>query len=133
LGTKITRKDVRQALDDQRFATAQGLTTMPAGSLSSCRRLAAVGLCTKSVRSGLPGKKIIMRKKSTKIALFDLDDSLVDHSGQVLKDLQKMAAPCEPPPVLHSKLPHYEARYHAITSQVGWWRNLASSSWVGYS
>lgn len=58
------------------------------------------------------------------IALFDLDDTLVDYSGQLLRDLQRLASPNEPPPVLYADIPYIEARRHVITSQVGWWLKL---------
>lgn len=58
------------------------------------------------------------------IALFDLDDTLADYAGQLLKDLQKIASPLEPPPELYANIPYIEARRHVITSQVGWFRKL---------
>jgi len=59
-----------------------------------------------------------------KIALFDLDDTLADYCGQVLKDLRLIASEYEPEPVLNSGLQYIEARRHMITSQVGWWLRL---------
>jgi hypothetical protein len=59
-----------------------------------------------------------------KIALFDLDDTLVDYQGQLLRDLQSIASEYEPPIQLCSNIPYLEARRHVITSQVGWWRKL---------
>ena len=62
------------------------------------------------------------------IALFDLDDTLVDYQGQLLRDLQSIASPGEPPiESIHlyaGDIPYLEARRHVITSQVGWWRKL---------
>lgn len=37
--------------------------------------------------------------KNHKIALFDLDGTLADYDGQLLKDLQHIASPHEPAPV----------------------------------
>lgn len=62
--------------------------------------------------------------QSDKIALFDLDDTLADYSGQLLKDLQLIASEHEPPPVLYADIHYLEARRHMITSQVGWWLRL---------
>ena len=62
--------------------------------------------------------------KRDKIALFDLDDTLADYCGQVLKDLRIIASEYEPEPVLYSGIPYIEARRHMITSQVGWWLRL---------
>jgi len=33
----------------------------------------------------------------SKIALFDMDDTLVDYQGQLIRDLQSIASPSEPP------------------------------------
>ena len=62
--------------------------------------------------------------KQARIALFDLDDTLADYNGQLLKDLQSLASEYEPTPMLYSGLPYLEARRHVITSQVGWWLKL---------
>jgi FMN phosphatase YigB (HAD superfamily) len=59
-----------------------------------------------------------------KIALFDLDGTLADYDGQLLKDLQRIASEHEPPPMLYENIPYIEARRHVITSQVGWFLNL---------
>lgn len=59
-----------------------------------------------------------------KIALFDLDGTLADYDGQLLRDLQLIASEHEPPPELYSNIPYLEARRHIITSQVGWFLNL---------
>lgn len=59
-----------------------------------------------------------------KIALFDLDGTLADYDGQLLKDLQRIASENEPPPLLYTDIPYIEARRHVITSQVGWFLKL---------
>jgi 5'-nucleotidase len=63
--------------------------------------------------------------KRSKIALFDMDGTLADYDGQLLKDLQRLASEYEPPPVLYSDAPYLEARRQVITSQVGWWIKLS--------
>lgn len=63
----------------------------------------------------------------SKIALFDMDGTLADYDGQLLKDLQKIASPNEPPIDsinIHKGGGYLEARRHMITSQVGWWLKL---------
>ena len=62
--------------------------------------------------------------KRNKVALFDLDDTLADYNGQLIKDLQALASEHEPAPILFSGLQYLEARRHVITSQVGWWLKL---------
>lgn len=62
--------------------------------------------------------------KRDKIVLFDLDGTLADYDGQLLKDLQRIASEYEPPPVLYADTPYLEARRQVITSQVGWWLKL---------
>ncbi len=60
------------------------------------------------------------------IALFDLDGTLADYDGAMLRDLQVLAAPGELVYSLyHEDLPtHIEARKNAISRQPGWWSNL---------
>jgi len=62
-----------------------------------------------------------------KIALFDMDGTLADYDGQLLKDLQKIASPIESPIDgfdIHKGGGYLESRRHMITSQVGWWLKL---------
>jgi 5'-nucleotidase len=59
------------------------------------------------------------------IALFDLDDTLADYRGQVLRDLKRIASDGEPPVAeVFSTKPYLSARRKMITAQVGWWLNL---------
>ncbi|MDP3639615.1 MAG: hypothetical protein Q8R53_00225 [Nanoarchaeota archaeon] len=60
------------------------------------------------------------------IALFDLDGTLADYDGAMLRDLRKLAAPGETTYSLyHEDLPaHLEARKNAISRQPGWWADL---------
>lgn len=85
--------------------------------------------------------RMCMERK--KIALFDMDGTLADYDGQLLKDLQIIASEYEPPPKLYSNSPYLEARRHVITSQVGWflkleklklgWDVLEIAKEIGYS
>jgi 5'(3')-deoxyribonucleotidase len=64
------------------------------------------------------------------IALFDLDGSLADYSGQMLRDMQRLAGPEEPPLTPENlwerdDLPHLRARMTLIMAQPGWWSGLA--------
>ena len=56
--------------------------------------------------------------KSDKIALFDLVGTLADNDGQLLKDLQDLVSPYEPPPVFYAGIPYLEARRHVIGKYV---------------
>jgi len=61
------------------------------------------------------------------IALFDMDDTIVDFDIGMLRELQKMAAPGEFCGHSHYSKDdplHIRARKHSIMRQVGWWRNL---------
>ena len=65
-----------------------------------------------------------MTHSRNKIALFDMDGTLADYDGQLLKDLKKIASEHEPEPRLYTDVPYLEARRHVITSQAGWFLNL---------
>ena len=58
------------------------------------------------------------------IALFDMDGTLVDLSGQLAADLAPLAAPEEARGGLWDDHPHVMARMHLIKSQPGWWERL---------
>lgn len=62
-----------------------------------------------------------------KIALFDMDDTLCDYTGQLLKDLKKIRSIYEPEVTLEQIRECYdyiEQRRHMITNQLGWFKNL---------
>lgn len=61
-----------------------------------------------------------------KIALFDMDGTLVDYDGQLLRSLEAIRSPHEPhPDELYDEMPEWmEQRRQMITSQVGWWKRL---------
>ena len=61
------------------------------------------------------------------VALFDLDGTLADYDGQMIRDLNALKAPSEQflTHLDHSGLPdHIEARRRLIKNQPGWWKNL---------
>jgi 5'(3')-deoxyribonucleotidase len=66
------------------------------------------------------------RSDVSKVALFDMDDTLADYNGQLMIDLKKIASPFEPEitDIERGEIPYLEARRHMITSQSGWFRNL---------
>lgn len=70
-----------------------------------------------------------------KIALFDMDGTLADYDGQLLKDLNKLRSPFEPEILdVHfdtNEYPNYawvEERRHVITNQFGWFLGLEKFS-----
>lgn len=61
------------------------------------------------------------------IGLFDLDDSLANHHAAIVRDLEKLAAPNDPPIGNEweaDKIPHMKARMDVIRNQPDWWFNL---------
>lgn len=66
--------------------------------------------------------------KKTKIALFDMDNTLCDYSGQMLKDLGPLSSPGEPELSaldLGDAPDWLENRMYLIKQRPGWWRELA--------
>jgi hypothetical protein len=61
------------------------------------------------------------------IVLFDMDDTLFDHNGQLLKDLRKLSSPTEPELSEENlyHLPDYiRERSFRIREKKEWWANL---------
>ena len=62
-----------------------------------------------------------------KIALFDMDGTLVDFDGQMERDMRKLQSPSESP---YRRLPgdedvpYLDERMKLIRRQIGWWKNL---------
>ena len=60
----------------------------------------------------------------SKIALFDMDNTLCDYAGAMYRDLAKMASP-EEPSINLSDMPEWlEARSDAVKARPGWWLDL---------
>jgi 5'-nucleotidase len=63
-----------------------------------------------------------------KIALFDMDDSLFDYKGTLLRDLNSLATPNEPEYTsfydIRMNSLYIRNRIKLIQSQPGWWKNL---------
>jgi 5'(3')-deoxyribonucleotidase len=62
-----------------------------------------------------------------KIALFDMDGTLADYDGQLLKDLNRIKSELEPEissESVHEGTGYLEERRHIITNQAGWWLKL---------
>jgi len=64
------------------------------------------------------------------IALFDMDGSLADYEGALVRDLEELRAPGEPPVAVQNlweieSQDHVRARMRLVKRQPGWWLNLA--------
>jgi len=65
-----------------------------------------------------------------KIALFDMDECLVNFQGPLRDRLQKMAGPEETVPENLWEMPnHWYERAQAIKREPGFWRNLPKLQW----
>jgi len=59
------------------------------------------------------------------VALVDMDNTLVDYEGQLLKDLGNLRSPEEQEVGVYEPWPdHIRARARLIKDKDGWWRNL---------
>jgi hypothetical protein len=63
------------------------------------------------------------------VALFDMDNSLADYNGALVRDLELLRSPGEDPITedniwTQDKQPHIGARMKLIKSQPGWWFRL---------
>ncbi len=60
------------------------------------------------------------------VALFDMDGTLCDYDGQILKDLERLRGDEEPHFVgpIRKGPDHIKARVDAITATSEWWKNL---------
>jgi len=61
-----------------------------------------------------------------KTCLFDMDGTIVDHTGPLIRDLAKIQSPCELPVKRHddNEPDWVKERKRLIRSQRGWWLNL---------
>jgi 5'-nucleotidase len=64
------------------------------------------------------------------IALFDMDGSLADYEGALVRDLEALRGPGEPPLTAENvwdlaDFDHVRARMRLVKAQPGWWLNLA--------
>lgn len=63
---------------------------------------------------------------SLSIGLFDMDGSLADYEGSLLRELADLRSPLEPEvkDLWDEDEPHIRARMRMVKSVPGWWRNL---------
>jgi 5'-nucleotidase len=66
------------------------------------------------------------KKDPAKIALFDMDGTLVDFDGAITRDMRKIQHPSEVPFLRETEdVDRYiDERLNLIRRQPGWWRNL---------
>lgn len=68
-------------------------------------------------------KKLSSRSKL--VALVDMDGTICDYDGAIIRDMAKVAGPDDPPYELHgTNLEYIRAREDFIRRTPGWWRNL---------
>ena len=67
-----------------------------------------------------------MAKDLSQIALFDMDDTLFDHNGQLEKDYRAIKSPGDPDIGFFNNdaSPYIKERIRLIRNQAGWWRDL---------
>lgn len=70
-----------------------------------------------------------MRKNPLDIALFDMDGSLADYEGALLRELEALRSPLEEPLIAGTlweaeELPHIKRRMSLVKSLPGFWYNL---------
>lgn len=74
-------------------------------------------------------------KKTSRIALVDMDGTVADYVKALRRDLEKLRSPDEPEtpenPYDQEDLPHIKLRMDLIKNQYGWWRALEPMS-VGF-
>lgn len=96
------------------------------------KELAAMGYRQTDIADGLweyqgdqPEKP---KENKDLIALVDMDGTIADFDGAMIRELQKLAAPGEEaflgPDGRYLELPHIKARRRAIRSKPGFWRTL---------
>lgn len=70
------------------------------------------------------GRPVIEADYSDRIALFDMDGTIADYEGKLIKDLARLGP--EPlPNDLHGHVPYWvRNRMNLIKSREGWWRSI---------
>lgn len=63
--------------------------------------------------------------KAGLVALIDMDGTLCDYQGSLLRDLETLAGPNDPPITESTEIPPWlRAREMIVRRQPGWWRGL---------